>query len=125
MKPYRRATLIQDISELRAALDPVLEPVSKRYLPYVVPELTLVWIIAEEIQRIYGISTQGHFASLVPLPQIHADLRSQLPIPLDVLISHYVKAPNLYGDAEIDKIEIRLHRDLYMHYKTNKPFHHG
>lgn len=115
-----RATLIQCISELVAYLQPHLQPLVEKYAAQgAVYEDALQFVIAEELDLVYMLFDHHHsrHRRCTPYVHIYYELRSSLPLELSVVFSHYVSAPRVYNDSEI---QIRLLRtDLYIGYVRN------
>lgn len=113
-----RATLIQCISELQAYLRPPLEGlVAQHAFEGAVLEDALQWILAEELELIYGLFENRHQLrrQARPYNAIYSAVQQLLPVPLSRLVSHYVAAPRIYSDN--NQIDLYLRGpDLFLHY---------
>lgn len=115
-----RATLIQSISELQAALHPhlnsALEQFGKEGVTY---EDALEWILSEELELIYGLFDERHQGRRGHrvYGEIYQIVRAAVEIPLSTLVSHLVSAPILYDN---NLIQLRvLAMDLYIVYSRD------
>jgi len=126
--PTHRATLIQDLKEYHGILKPYLDPLlqTHAYPEGLVEEDILKWIIAEEVELIYGLFCKTHMHNGMPHMLIHSTLRMLLPIPLSNLTKSYIKAPKLYNTENLVNIQV-IGRDLYIYYFAsdfNLPYKH-
>lgn len=125
-----RATLIQSISELQAVLHPhlmvALEQTDQPGLVYQAPyeraqlyEQAFEWILAEELELIYGLFDERHqYNRHNPvLGTIYQLVREAVEIPLSTLVSHLVSAPIVY-DNNIVQLRV-LAMDLYIVYSRD------
>jgi hypothetical protein len=111
-----RATLIQDIYEYKEILRPYLDPLMEPYTTHgISEESTLHWILAEELELIYGLFDESHEHNCFPYVQIHNQLSGLLPYPLSVLTANYVRAPKLYNPESFINLEL-VGRDLHIKY---------
>lgn len=117
--PHHRATLIQPISEYVALLQWHLEPILHAFISHGIgEEEVLAWIIAEELELVYGLFTQNHHHNYYPYVAIHACLSGQ--VSLSALTQIYIKAPKLYPDH--NQIHLMMNQfDLIIEYYADPP----
>lgn len=115
-----RATLILDIHELLLLMRQYLAPFLAPYIYGGLDEEALLkWIIEEEIETAHCLFVPNHIHNHYPYQVLHAQLNQALPWPLHQYVSHYIKAPQLYGDNNEINITIKYDRDLYIEYLTD------
>lgn len=116
--PVVRATLIQSISELMTCWFPYLYPLVEKYA-YEGAEYedALKWIIAEELEIIYGLFDERHqpVRRSPPYHDIYCELRPALPLELSRYISYYVQAPRIYHEHNTVRLDLQG-QDLYLYY---------
>ena len=113
-----RATLIQNIGDWYAILQPHAQPIFELYASEGLSEESIwEWIIAEELELVYGLFDGHHqdHRARDPHRLIHNALDAALPFALSRYTSHYIKAPKVYGDENEISIEL-LGIDLYIDY---------
>lgn len=109
--PRHRAILIQDIREYSEYIKPFLNEflASNKNLKLTEDSL-LLWIISEQLERIYYLFTDTHRRRAQPHEHVYYQvingLANQRQMNLETLTSFYIKAPRLYSDNSI--IEITL-----------------
>ncbi len=120
----QKATLIQDIAEyldiIKPAIDNVFEQFfleqfsqNQRASSKELKDNVLRWIIAEELELIYGLFAIDHVHNSYPHIAIHQLLNNEIDI--STLTATYVKAPQLYVDNVTIHIDVTA-RDLYIYY---------
>lgn len=111
-----KSVLIQDIREFTSLLSiPIREIMASHYWTGITEESILQWVIAEELELIYGLFVRNHKHNFQPHCFVHNQLNSELMAPLSVLVSHYIKAPRIYAENANIVMEIKS-PDLYLHY---------
>lgn len=119
--PVVRALLIQSVVELRDCLQPYLEPlVAQCVFAGAEYDSALQWILAEELELIYGLFDRRHepVRRDPPYHQIYCQLRNSLPMDLSRYVSHYVAAPRIYYEQNWIDLELRG-PDLHLFYYRN------
>lgn len=123
---FRQAMLVQDIAQLRAMIDPYIQKLLESFI-HSIDELNVdhlvEWIIKEELWRSYQLTAEGHWRNQLPESRIYHHVRGLLVKPtLEEIIQHFIRAPRLYGDAQI-RVEVKG-RDLYIYYYLNQQLHY-
>lgn len=118
---HRQAILIQDISGFRAMVDPFL---SRLVEPYICVGLTLesvlLWIIREEIWKVYQLPIDRHTPRSGFEQGVYYQLIHCLEHPkLNDITGHFIKVPRIYGDNTLT-VELN-NSDLSIYYYINKP----
>ena len=114
-----RATLIQNIGDFYHVLRPYAEPIFETYASSGFDEEDFwLWIIAEELELVYGLFDRHHQTrhEQDPHRMIHSALNSSLPHSLSRYTSHYIRAPKIYGESNLIELEtwgIDLYIDYY------------
>jgi len=115
-----RATLIQCITEYLGIIKPPLYHVLWKYYPTLkINESELIkWIIAEELELIYGLFDRTHQHNHIPYGLIHNKLSLSMNVSLSVITAWYIKAPQVYEDN--NTIDLKLTElDLFISYYSD------
>jgi len=111
-----KATLIQDITEYRALVMPALSAVLPEFANSGLDEESCFeWIVREQIERVFYLFDPNHLHNHWPQTLIHNRVGAQLSQPLDRYTTHYLRAPQLYGENNIVLIEV-VGPDLWIDY---------
>ena len=105
----QRAILIQDIRDYIIPLNKVLlETMSDEHAANgMTAEDALHWIIDHQIQELYNLFISRKFFNDWGYYCLYVEVCRKLPYTLARWTSHYIKAPNIYGD----NCEIQTHLD--------------
>jgi len=117
---YRRSILIQSIGEYLGLIKPyVINVVRSLHLPIHQKNIennAIEWIIAEELELIYGIFVRGHEHNSHIYSIIHNLTDRSMPISLSRVTARYIKAPQIYCEYEVN---LKLNsRDLILEYQS-------
>jgi hypothetical protein len=114
---FRQATLIQDIREFVAIIQPPLLELFERdnvCFSGASVEDTMEWIIAHQIENCYGLSVQGHCRRRSVYSALHDQIANALPYPVSLLVRQLIKVPLIYDDQFVS-LQLRG-TDLYVFY---------
>lgn len=118
--------MIQDVGTLKAILWPHLNNAYRnlhaRGVQRVPRDCAFQWIIAEELELIYGLFCEHHVHNAYEEVMLYSELRSlyesESLISLSQLIAKYVRGPRVYNE---NNCEVLLRgRDLYIVYYTRR-----
>lgn len=117
--PRRQATLIQDIFDFRAVIEPelnyilTLDPAAQG----VGLEAAVQWIVEEELELCCGLFASSHIHNSWPHLLIHQALAERCDGNFSRLFTRYIAAPKVYDDA--NQVDVIIKRwDLYIVYYT-------
>ncbi|SAK59514.1 hypothetical protein AWB81_01856 [Caballeronia arationis] len=114
---FRQATLIQDIREFFAIIQPPLLEIFEQdnvCFSGASIEDTVEWIIAQQIENCYGLSVQGHTRERSVYSALHDQVANALPYPISLPVRQLIKVPLIYDDQSVS-IDLRG-TDLYVFY---------
>ena len=120
---HPNAILIQDIQDYNFLLNDYLNTILEfRFLNKASRDKLLKWIIAEELELIYGVFTHDHIHNEAPFENIHNKLSCKINI--SEITRFYIKAPKFtnYENRVLLKVN---GRDLLLEYfrdNSNKIF---
>lgn len=120
--PAYNPTLIQDVTEFLAYIEPSLWAVLSKFSPTEYLSTTNVqqWIISEMIEVQYGFEVVNHHRHLHPYPQIKAKLARRMAregkFDLDKIFNYYIKGPSVYVDNPFVQVDLMHNTDLYIQY---------
>lgn len=128
--PVLTATLIQDLSEFRVLVDPLIAAACEQAQPrepwHPGEEQVLLWLIREELEECYGLFDAYHIHN-EPCGLYARDyVRRQMPqyISLSQWLCFWIKAPKIYADYNQVAVSIK-NQDLFIEYHSpnlNLPF---
>jgi hypothetical protein len=113
----KRATLLQDVSDLLDLFEPRLRVILAYYQQEtnITQEEVMRWIVCEELAEVYGLFDPTHNSRSRVHRYIYDYLSAMLPFPPGIYISQYLAAPKIYPDD--NSIEVILRgRDLFIRY---------
>ncbi len=118
---HHRATLIQDIKEFMGFIRPHVSDLYSLHAKgqWHSEEDIIKWIIAEEIEMIFGLFDVAHVHNGMNETIIHSLLNQKLKGKLSSIICFYFRVPRIYSDE--NQIEIKIKgSDLYIKYYTDR-----
>jgi hypothetical protein len=118
---FRQAVWIQDISGLRAMIDPHLQIL---IAPFIGTGLTLdnvlLWVIREQLWKVYQLPIDNHFPKQYVERELHNKLTQRCITPsLHEITAHFIKVPRVYNDQALT-VELQRY-DLSIYYYLHKP----
>ncbi len=112
-----KALLIQDISQFIELVKPYLDSALEAFVHETELEFdsALQWIIEEELEQVYSISTKNHDRFHHPHMAVRASVDDLSHASLSRIFAHHVGVPTLNNDYVVD-VDVSG-RNLYMHYE--------
>jgi hypothetical protein len=114
---FRQATLIQDVREFVAIVQPPLLEIFEQdnvCFSGASVEDTVEWVIAHQIENCYSLSVQGHTRERSVYSALHDQLANVLPYPISLLVRQLIKVPLIFDDQTL-VVQLRG-SDLYIFY---------
>lgn len=111
-----RATLIQEITEYHDIVYRLLRDIlpDHAYLG-LSEEDCFKWIVREEIEEVYHLFDRQHIHGHASYSLIHNRVSAAAEQPLSRYTTHYIKAPQIFGENNIVHIDV-IGPDLWIDY---------
>jgi hypothetical protein len=95
--PQHKATLIQDIREFLDGIGSLVRYFMTEYHFQcgITEEDAIRWIIAEELELVYGLFAKGHIHNRIPHADIHAQVNNHLSMPLSRYVTAHIRASSI------------------------------
>jgi hypothetical protein len=120
---YKRATLIQDIKEIKHLIDPVLQLILEMnvHMGFGNADQIFLWIIQHYIEKMDGRQIKGHLFRDRHLEDIYAQLNNQILCThnrtLENLLQYYIQIPSCLYQFQVIELAVEMVRcDLYIYF---------